>query len=591
MCGICGFIGFEDKNLIKKMNSTLHHRGPDDNGYYYGENATLGHRRLSIIDLESGHQPIHNEEENIFVVFNGEIYNYLKLRSELEKKGHDFYTLTDTEVLVHLYEEFGINFLDKLDGMFSFAIWDDENQILLLSRDRIGKKPLYYTKTENGFLFASEIKAILEYNIEKKLNYDVLSHFLTYRSTPNSETFFENIKKVLPGSVLSYNNNTNIININKYYNLHKNFNINFTSEEEIIDILRKKIIGSVEKRLMSDVPLGAYLSGGIDSSTIVAIASKLYDGNKTLKTFSVGFGVSTDELENAKETASYFGTDHRELYINPDKISNILPKIIWHLDEPIADPAIIPVYLMSELTKKHVSVVLTGEGADELFAGYPKYKLFSDFLRPIPDNLRYKLYKYSPPSNVFDEKEKEKLLLDKKFIKNKYEKDIIIKDNKDIKIELNDLMKKDMEYWLPNYLLMKVDKMTMAHGLEARAPFLDNELIELSLNIPVSLKVRNLTGKYILRKAMANILPKDVVNRKKRGFPMPLNNWLKGDLKELLIQNLYDSEIIKDLFHEEYIDKILKGFESSINPIRKMRLTIQAWTLLTFSIWYDIYLK
>jgi asparagine synthase (glutamine-hydrolysing) len=568
------------------MCDLLSHRGPDDRGIFYANNVALGHRRLSIIDLEGGHQPIHNEEGNIWVVFNGEIYNHLKLKRDLEKKGHIFSTNSDTEVLVHSYEDNGVDFSKKLDGMFAFALWDNEKKILLLSRDRIGKKPLYYSKTKDGFLFASEIKAILEYeNIDANLNYDVLSHYFSYRSTPNTETLFKGIKKVPPSSTLCFNASKSKISIIQYYNLNEKYDLKDSTELDFIRIIQNTLVESVKKRLMSDVPIGAYLSGGIDSSAIVGIASKYH--NEQLKTFSVGFGASTDEIEMASKTADYFCTDHHELFVDSKDISNLLPKMIWHLDEPIADPAIIPTYLMSKLTKKYVSVVLTGEGADELFGGYPKYKLFSSPFNFIPHDWKYKMYMYSPPSNVFDQNEKDKLFLNDQFKINKHQKEVLLDCSN---YEINDLLRKDVQYWLPNYLLMKVDKMTMAHGLEARAPFLDNRLIELSFNIPSSFKVRNLTGKYILRKSMADILPKNIINRKKRGFPMPLNEWMTGDLNELLIQKVSDSEIINGLFNKNYISAIIKG-RKSVNPIKSMRMTNQAWLLLNFSIWYEIFIE
>lgn len=583
MCGICGFTGFEDKTLIQKMCDILSHRGPDDHGTFLGDDISLGHRRLSIIDLEGGYQPIHNEDENIWMVYNGEIYNHLELREYLEKEGHKFYTSSDTEVIVHAYEEFGDRFVEKLDGIFAFALWDGERKRLVLARDRLGVKPLYYLEVDDKFLFASEIKSILEYEeVKRVLNFAVLPHFFTYRSTPSNETIFKDIKKIPPGHTLTLSNGT--ITINKYWDLN-NHTVVEESEKNIIDGFKILFGEAVKKRLMSDVPLGAYLSGGVDSSSVVALASRFTE--TPLNTFAVGFGASTDEFEFAQEVAECFETNHHELIVESSDISKILPKIVWHLDEPIADPATIPTYLMSELTKKYVTVVLTGEGADELFAGYPKYKLFTPYLRVIPNSWKYKLFSYSPPSNVFNNKEKDNLMSDEIYKHDKSNDKKINYKN----INLNTILTSDIKYWLPNYLLMKVDKMTMAHGLEARVPFLDHKLVEFSCKLPANLKIKGVTGKYIFRKAMADILPKNIANRPKKGFPMPLNSWLSGDVKEFMMQTLSDSVILKRYFNGDYINKIVNGCEKSYNPINKRRCTNQAWLLLIFALWYEIYIE
>lgn len=582
MCGICGFIGFEDKTLIKKMYDSLSHRGPDDHGTFFGDGITLGHRRLSIIDLEGGHQPIHNENEDIWIVYNGEIYNHLELRKCLEKQRHKFYTSSDTEVIVHAYEEFGDRFVEKLDGIFAFALWDGKLKRLVLARDRLGVKPLYYLKINDKFLFASEIKSILEYEeVNRELNFAVLPHLFTYRSTPSSETVFKGIKKIPPGHTLTLSNGT--ITINRYWDINSHTVVG-GSEKNILKSFKILFEDAVKKRMISDVPLGAYLSGGVDSSSVVAIASRFTE--MPIDTFAVGFGASTDEFEFAQEVAECFETNHHELMVQPNDISKILPQIIWHLDEPIADPATIPTYLMSELTKKYVTVVLTGEGADELFAGYPKYKLFTPYFGGIPRSWRYNLFRYSPPSNTFNDIEKDKLMSNEIYTSVKLNQKVNHKN-----LNLNNLLLSDITHQLPNYLLMKVDKMTMAHGLEARVPFLDHKLVEFSCSIPANLKIKGFTGKYIIRKAMSDVLPKNITNRSKKGFPMPLNSWLAGDLKELMVQTLSDSIILKRYFNERYIGKIIKGCEKSINPITKKRCTDQAWHLLVFALWYEIYIE
>jgi asparagine synthase (glutamine-hydrolysing) len=583
MCGICGFTGFQDKNLITRMCSALAHRGPDGEGFYCGDQATLGHRRLSIIDLDSGKQPIHNEDEDIWVVCNGEIYNYQDLAAELKKKGHRFYTRSDTEVIVHCYEEFGDVFLEHLDGMFAIALWDQKMKKLILGRDRLGKKPIYYLKWGETFIFASEIKAILEYHdIHPMLNVSVLKHFLSYRSTPRETTFFRHIMKVPPGNALIQQGN--YITKREYWTLPQQSEWHL-SDEEYISRFRTLFENAVRKRLMSDVPLGVYLSGGIDSSSITAIASRFSE--RPIDTFSIGFGVRTDEFSFARLVSDQFQTNHREIMVNQKNVLSILPKILWYLDEPIADPAIVPIYIMSELTKKKVSVVLMGEGADELLAGYPKYKLFSPLFRWIPQKIRYSLYRYSPPSNVFDEKEQEALLLSNHMSQispMENEKSIVPGG-------LNHLLLRDMTFWLPEYLLMKVDKMTMAHGLEARIPFLDYHLVEFASHLPENWKLRGLTGKYILRRSFADTLPSQITKRPKKGFPMPLNSWLSGEMRDIFNEKISRSAIVNRLFDQGEVQKILNGYRNSLNPISQFRYTNKAWELLIFTLWYEVFFQ
>jgi asparagine synthase (glutamine-hydrolysing) len=593
MCGICGIVGFEDKNLLKKMCDVISHRGPDDSGMYLNTNIALGHRRLSIIDLKSGHQPIHNEDESIWIIYNGEVYNYLELRKDLEKQGHKFYTSSDTEVAVHLYEEFGDFCVKRLRGMFAFAIWDSNKEKLLLARDRIGIKPLYYTIHDGNFLFSSEIKSILQYEeLKRGLNYTSLHHFFTYRVSTDSETIIKDIKKLLPGHILIFMNRK--IKINQYWSLNID-PLSGKAEKYFFKRFQELLEESVRMRLMSDVPLGAYLSGGVDSSSVVSLMSSLVDD--PIKTISVGFGEPTDELEHAQLVADHFGTDHHELMVQYDNVPKLLPKIIWHMDEPVADPAIVPTYLMSELAKKHVTVILTGEGADELFAGYPKHKIMSPYLKFIPESIRRKIYSYFPPSMVFTEKEKRELYSDRLLYNTKGEKSTEEYDKRYFKNTnmhglLNQALEYEIKFWLPNYLLMKVDKMTMAHAVEARVPFLDHKLVEFSGTLPSNLKLRGLTGKYILRKSMSNILPNTIVKRKKHAFQVPLAKWFKGELKEVALQILSDFSLPNtDYFDRVYIQNIFKKYEESRNPLNKLRYCHQLWVLLVFALWHQIYIK
>jgi len=625
LCGIAGFVGMTDKKLLSRMCNVIEHRGPDDSGVFVDYNVCLGNRRLSIIDIAGGHQPIHNEDESVWVIFNGEIYNFLNLKEQLESEGHRFYTQSDTEVIVHLYEEFGDSFVKKLRGMFAIAIFDKKNRKLILARDRVGKKPLYYALHNNVLLFASEIKSMLQYEeIERKINYEALKYFLTFRYVPGPITMFEGIKKLQPGHILIFKNGK--IEISKYWD------ISFTQildepEEHIIKKLTELIKESVRIRLISEVPLGAYLSGGTDSSTIVSMMSSFMD--EPVKTFSVGFGDERfDELKYSKIVAEEFGTDHHEFIVDPSNVE-VLPKIAWHFDEPIADPAAIPTYLLSELAKKYVTVVLTGEGGDEIFAGYEHYKMILNVekyskvvpnffvKRVIPTAIRIAprkfldiFFRYSSAlgdkaieranrflssSNledaylsivsIFDEQEKEQILSKEggrqikvdisNFIREYFEK---IKNAN----TLNKLLLFEFKVPLPDNLLMKVDKMTMASSIEARSPLLDSELVDFTSKVPASMKIRGSTEKYILRKVMEKFLPKSIVKRKKQRFFVPLDIWFEGELGEVSKQMLSNSKF----FSQEYIQRMFSNYEKS-----KLYYSRQLWNLLTFELWSKIFIE
>ena len=361
MCGIVGF-NWDDKNLLKEMMESVNHRGPDESGHYIGDEISLGHQRLKIIDLRSGRQPLHNENDSIQIVFNGEIYNYLDLRNNLEKKGHRFYTNTDTEVIIHSYEEWGIDCVNYFNGMFAFGIWDSEYKKLFLARDRLGIKPLYYYFDGNKLIFASELKAILKCeDVKRIVDLRALNEYFTYRYVSSNRTMIKNIYKLLPGHVLIFKNN--IVEVSRYWNLKEN--ISNYSEDYYVKNLLKLLRESIKMRLISDVPLGVYLSGGVDSSCIVALMNEMRDN---IQTFSVGFGSEGEsEVDYARFVSQYFGTEHHEINVNEDDLK-ILPEMVWHLDEPIADAATLPTYVISRFAKKKVTVVLAGEGGDELFA-------------------------------------------------------------------------------------------------------------------------------------------------------------------------------------------------------------------------------
>lgn len=623
MCGICGFTGFEDKLLLKRMIDAIKHRGPDDSGLYIDKNVCLGHKRLSIIDLSGGHQPMHNEDESIWIVFNGEIYNYKELKKELESK-HKFYTNSDTEVIIHLYEEREEDCVQLLNGMFAFAIWDSNKKILLLARDRIGIKPLYYTIIDDKLLFASEIKSIFQYQeLKREINRQCLHDYLSLRYVPEPKTIIKTVNKLPPGHFMIYKNGD--ISIKKYWQLEmKPFDD--INEVDCIKIFGELLKNSVERMLISDVPLGVYLSGGIDSGTIVGIMSKLK--NESTKTFSIGYNMEgfEDELKSAERVANYFNTDHHEFVIDFNPME-ILPKTIWHMDEPIADPAALPVYLLSKMAKKYVTVVLVGEGADECLAGYEQYKimLLANKMKKIPVFIRSKIipklmeitpniafnkiFKYSSMLGdegkkrainfissfgtvyedyceinfIFTEDEKEELYGNCNKFENSsriFKPHFYGKNNL-----LNEMLLADNKTFLL-HLLTKADKMTMAFGVEGRVPYLDNELVRFCSTLPQNLKLRGNIDKYILRKAAKKFVPEFVTKRKKRRFFVPIHHWLENIIKED-VENIFSRENIENrgYFDYHYIDKLLRNYEKS-----KLYYGRQLWNLLTLELWCRVFI-
>ncbi|MFZ5955066.1 MAG: asparagine synthase (glutamine-hydrolyzing) [Nanoarchaeota archaeon] len=618
MCGIIGF-NFEDKKFLRDSLNEIKHRGPDDSGIYSDKNVSLGHNRLSIIDLsKSGKQPMSDKDEKIWITFNGEIYNYIELKALLEKK-YNFKSNTDTEVLIYLYKEYGTEMLSKLQGMFAFCIYDAAKQILFLARDRVGIKPLYYFYNKKKFIFSSEIKGILKYpEITKIVNQDAISSFLTFRANTTENTFFQGIKKLMPGHYLIYKLDVKTIEIKKYWDLPEN--LETIKKSTAIKEFRQLLDDAVKSRLMSDVPYGAFLSGGIDSGTIVALMSKY---SHPIKTFSVGFEEQEyTELNEAKYLAEKIGTNHHELIINGDSIKH-LPKIIYHLDEPMSDPTSIPTYLLSKFAKKYCTVILTGEGADELFAGYPQYKfmlikklflkstpanfkkLIPQFLKKIPYSILDKNFKFASalgekgierfsnyvnsPNNaesyfnqisIFNEEEQSELLSHKINLYENYEKNF----NQDI---VYSCQKIDFKEPMVDDLLMKVDKNTMAFGVEGRVPFLDYRLAEFAFKLPQNLKLDLLQNKILLRESFKNLIPKETSERKKRHFFVPIENWLNNELsgirQDLLSPNFINQQKI---FNFNYIEKINKNFKAS-----KLYYSRQLWSLISFQLWYKQYIE
>ncbi|MCK4669661.1 MAG: asparagine synthase (glutamine-hydrolyzing) [Nanoarchaeota archaeon] len=623
MCGIVGF-NWGDKKLVKEMNKSLVHRGPDQEGAYVDSQVSLGQRRLSIIDLsERGRQPMKNENESVLVIFNGEIYNFKELREKLKKAGHKFKSDSDTEVLVHGWEAWGLRLPSLLNGAFAFAIYDSKKKQLFLARDRMGIKPLYYYSKDGKLIFSSEIKAILKHPIKRDIDPAALKDFIALRYLPREKTMIKNIHKLLPGNYLLFDLKTKKSKIDYYWYLP--LGRTNLSENALVKQIRSLFIDSVEKRLMSDVPLGVYLSGGIDSSAIVSAMSKIKEraGLDEIRTFSVGFGYGDkiDEVKYARLVAEHFNTNHKEIIIKPEFIK-ALPKIIWHCDEPLADPAMIPVYLMSQEAKKHMTVVLSGDGADEVLAGYEQIKFMkllnkvSKIPKPIragatiatkfiPKPVMNKFFKYSEALgeeglkrlskavladnnferyfemiSIFDEEEQKKIFNEDLTSNYKKEFSTIVKNN-----NLNRLLLFEARTLLPDNMLTKADRMTMAHSIEARVPFLDHRLVELLFRIPASLKIKGGSEKYLLKRAMHGHLPKKIIERKKQRFYVPIDLWIQKDIRSV-IQSTLDKDLLTQYFNRRYVEKVFRNYDRS-----RLFYARQLWNLFTFHLWHQIHIE
>jgi asparagine synthase (glutamine-hydrolysing) len=629
MCGIYGVMDFtgngpESGPLLARMGQVVQHRGPDDHGHFEAPGVGLGMRRLSIIDVASGHQPIANEDETVWLVLNGEIYNFQSLRDELVRKGHKFRTRTDTEVIVHLYEEEGTNFFKRLRGMFGLALWDTKRQRLILGRDRIGEKPLYVRRESGRLLFASELKSILQADdVPRRLNLLALQEYLALGYVPAPLTMLEGIEKVLPGHYLVIENGR--IEDHEYWDVPFG-RTEKRSEAEWIELVREKLLETVQSQLVSDVPLGAFLSGGIDSSAIVAAMARLT--GRPVKTYSIGYEGEFsyyNELPFAKIVARAFGTDHHEIIVRPE-ISDLLPKLIWHLDEPIADSASLTTYLVSKLARESVTVILSGVGGDELFGGYRRYlgdsvhrwykllpgpvrtKLLPAFFQRIPqdrastwkDYARYgaafvKTAEQDPASRYLSyitlfsrDAQSELMRAHEQSEGNNAPTEALQRcfarcTDPD---SLNRILYSDLKTSLPDDLLALTDRMSMAASVECRAPFVDYELIELASRIPSNGKVRGLTLKYLLKKAVEPWLPREVIKRKKRGFGAPVGSWLRRELQPLISELLSEEQILqRGLFHWPAVKKILRAHEEQRNDY-----TDHIFALIAFETWCRIYL-
>lgn len=588
------------------MCDLIKHRGPDDHGYFTDSNVSLGTRRLAIIDLLTGHQPQHNENEDIWIVYNGEIYNFKNLKRDLEKLNHEFYTNSDTEVVLHSYEEWGKKCINKFRGQFAFCIYDSIKEELFLARDNLGLKPLYYYYDGTNFIFASEIKPILCHDIRRIINLSAFSYFLSLGYVPCDLTLFKNINKLPASNYLIFNLEEKKVQLKRYWDISFPIRKNSTISQ-LTTQLRNLIEESVKIRLISDVPLGAFLSGGIDSSSVVAIMSSLMD--KQVKTFSVGFeeGAPVNETTYAKFVADYYNLDHTEIIVDSSSY-NILPGLIWHLDDLIADAAIIPVYLLSKYAKDKITVALTGDGADEIFAGYsvfyrnPKFNILN-YLPKKSVDLIMKFYNLSPSQRIrmmlgyidlsrnVEERYYRFILQMHDLEKSK----ILPYDVEKIKPILKDKLKKvhdiinkfvywDLKYQLPNQFNMKTDKMSMAASLEARVPFLDQEIVQWASTIPSNLKLKSSIEKYILRMAMKDILPKEILRRKKTGFSVPINLWLNRGFKHSSEDILQRLEKRKSLIKKDYVKRIKRKRQN-------WHYRIRAWNLIMFELWYETFIE
>jgi len=631
MCGICGIVATDDANIVSKeilerMNQSIRHRGPDEDGFHITEKIGLASRRLSIIDLESGKQPITNEDATIWIVFNGEIYNYRELRCYLEKHGHLFRTNSDTETILHLYEEFGIDCVEHLNGIFAFAIWDDKKQQLVLARDRMGIKPMYYARLTNGqFVFGSEMKAILSHpGLERQIDLIALNEYLSYEYVPTPRTIIRNVWRLEAGHVLVY---TRLGMRSSAYST-----LTFKQSESRPPVhwrdysaaLYDKLHSAVQTELVSDVPVGVLLSGGIDSSTIAALMVDLYPGK--VESFTIGFEEgSFDESGYARQVASALGTNHNEMVLTSRKAVELVSSVSSILDEPFADSSIIPTYLLSRFAHEKVKVVLGGDGGDELFAGYPtvlSHRLIEYYERLTPWTLRsslapkvlntvkvsfdnisldFRLRRFLAGRGVpliirhqrwlgsFVDEEKNLLLQDwlKPVLRETYHQSYAYARECDAKEPLNQILFNDLKTYLEGDILYKVDRASMACSLEVRVPFLNREVVRFANDLPLNLKLHHLTGKFLLKKTMIGRLPDKIIQRSKKGFNMPVAYWLSTDLKELMMDMLSEPFVTRqDLFSFSYIQQLTEQHFQRKRDNRKL-----LWTLLMFQMWYHTYIK
>lgn len=602
MCGIVGFVS-NDKNkkkIIKKMSDKIIHRGPDSEGFYIDEDIALAHRRLSIIDLSAGTQPMYNEDRSMVIVFNGEIYNYVELRKELKKKKHKFATQCDTEVLIHGYEEWGSDLPKKLRGMFAFAIYDISKKEVFLARDNFGIKPLYYATFNDTFMFASEIKSLLEHpDFTKELNEELIGPYLSFSFTPTEETFFKGVYRLEPGHSLFYKNGK--LTNKRFYKLNfKEKNIKY---DKAVDKISETMKDSVNHHMLADVEVGSFLSSGIDSSYLVTLA-------KPDKTYTVGYDINKySEIDLAKDLTDRLKITNKSKIISKKEYMKIIPKIMYHMDEPASDPAVVALYFVANLASKDLKVILSGEGADEFFGGYNTYREEVDysFYNKIPFGIRRIISKvcsllpevrginflvrrgltleenYIGVNKVFSEKESNKVLKKKRTIKNS---DITKPVFDEFKDESNIIKMQaiDINFWLIKDILQKADRMTMANSLEGRVPFVDKEVFEVASSLPFDYKVTKENTKVALRDAAKKVIPNESYKKKKLGFPVPIREWMREDDVYEDIKKTFCSTAGEKFFNTKYLIKLLD--EHKNNKKDNYR---KVWTVYCFLKWHEVY--
>lgn len=626
MCGIAGWINLENNSSQNHSEAVLHsmcermkHRGPDSEGLWLDEKVALGMRRLSIIDLATGEQPVYSEDKSIVVVMNGELYNFKEVRADLEKRGHKFETHTDTEILPHLYEEYGEAMLEHINGMFAFALWDKRTEKLLIARDKFGEKPLYYGVFAGKLIFASELKVLLENPaVETEINIDALRQYLSFDYVPAPHSIYKNIYKLPAAHFLTVEKGE--VKTRRYWNLSWNKNGHTPSIEKAAEELRELLSDAVKMRLVADVPLGILLSGGVDSSTVAAFAAQHASGK--IKTFSIGFEEdSFDESKYARQVARHLDTEHYEDKLSVERAADLISEIGLWLDEPLSDGSLLPTFLLSRFVRKHVTVALGGDGGDEIFAGYPMYYAHkvAKFYNGIPSFFRNNLIEpvvnrlpVSSKNLSFDYKAKRFIRAAKYDTVTRHHswfgsfstdeqqkllsKDVLANTSGDIYADAKNLLQitdatndiermqfLDLNFYMAEDILTKVDRASMAVSLEVRAPFLDPRVAEFAAQLPLEYRLKGSQGKYILKKAMENLLPKNILHRPKKGFGIPIAEWLKGRLNPLMREMLAPERLKNQgLFDEKFVQTLIKEHETGAASHHK-----QLWTLLVFQLWFD----
>ncbi len=585
MCGIAGFAGFDDPALLRRMTGLISYRGPDDDGFFEAPGVGLGHRRLSIIDLSTGHQPITSHDDRLVIVYNGEIYNYRELRAGLEKQGIRFRTHTDTEVIVNLYREEGPDSIAKLNGIFAFAIWDVVDKRLFLARDHLGVKPLLYHRRDGALLFASEAKAILEWpEYRAAVSPVALRQNLVYSFIPGDETLFAGILKLPAAHTLTWQDGKT--EIRRYWSLDAGEEQDRGEEHyrrELLDILQDSVRG----QLVSDVPLGATLSGGLDSSAIVALMSRVAD--RAVKTFSIGFGGAKDELKYARIVADRFKTDHTEFIVDPSHFTEMLPRILWHLEEPVLS-SILPTWYLGEAARKIVTVILIGEGADEIFAGYRRFwPVAEKYRRLTPAALKRWFYFWHFSS--MGGPGSESIFADdfrRRFPAGENPLAPYLAAASAGGDALNALLRYEQSYELPDFQLLRIDRLTMAHSVEARVPYLDPRLVHFANRMPSRYKLHGNNEKYILRQAMKGILPEEILGRRKQGLGTPLIPWFKGGMFDVARDLLSPANLReRGYFEPQAVERL---FGTARNHTLHREDLGKLFKLVMFELWCRVFL-